>query len=272
MSKIKLNACNSRYKKMKKIQFLNKFLQFWLISLVSVFNVFADANPDIWPYLKAQVFKDRAIDESQSFLKIDGPKRASSGAQVPVTISVSQNENKIEKIYMYIDANPGQHAATYFLTDHSQVVNISTRIRMETDSFVRVIAENDQGKLFMDVIPIRASGGCSGYMDVHDPELTKDLGKIILKAENDFVTSRIKHPNFTGLQKDLDSGGFIPEWIVKTIEFNQNGEKILAVENQISISQDPFLKFSVPNKLDGDIEIVAIDTKENRFTSQIKTN
>ena len=215
---------------MKKIQFLNKFIQFWLISLMSVFNVFADANPDIWPYLKAQVFKDRIIEENQSFVKIDGPKRASSGAQVPVTISVSQNDHKIEKIYMYIDANPGQHAATYFLTEHSQVVNISTRIRMETDSFVRVIAEND------------------------------------------FVTSRIKHPNFTGLQKDLDSGGFIPEWIVKTIEFNQNGEKILAVENQISISQDPFLKFSIPNKLDGDIEIVAIDTKENKFTSQIKTN
>ena len=51
-----------------QIQFLNKFLQFWLISLVSVLNVFADANPDIWPYLKAQVFKDRAIEENQSFL------------------------------------------------------------------------------------------------------------------------------------------------------------------------------------------------------------
>ena len=75
---------------------------------------------------------------------------------------------------MYIDANPGQHAATYFLTDQSQEINISTRIRMETDSFVRAIAETDQGDLFMSAIPIRASGGCSGYMDVHDPELTKD--------------------------------------------------------------------------------------------------
>ena len=70
----------------------------------------------------------------------------------------------------------------------------------------------------------------------------------------------------------MDSGGYIPEWIVKTIEFNQNGEKILAVENEISISQDPFLKFSIANKLVGDIEIVAIDTKENKFKSEIKTN
>ena len=114
---------------MKKIQFLNSFFLIGFINLTIAFNVFADANPDIWPYLKAQAFKDRPIQENQNFLKIDGPKRASSGAQVPVTISISQSENKIEKVYMYIDANPGQHAATYLLTDQSQVVNISTRIR-----------------------------------------------------------------------------------------------------------------------------------------------
>jgi sulfur-oxidizing protein SoxY len=109
-------------------------------------------------------------------------------------------------------------------------------------------------------------------MDVHDPELTKDLGKVILKAENNFVTSRIKHPNFTGLQKDLDSGGYIPEWIVKTIEFNHQGEKILAVENQISISQDPFLKFTTPNTLNGEVTITAKDTKGNEFNSSVKLN
>lgn len=257
---------------MKKIQFLNSFFLIGFINLTIAFNVFADANPDIWPYLKAQVFKDRPIQENQNFLKIDGPKRASSGAQVPVTISISQNENKIEKVYMYIDANPGQHAATYLLTNQSQVVNISTRIRMETDSFVRVIAENEKGELFMDAIPIRASGGCSGYMDVHDPELTKDLGKIILKAENKFITTRIKHPNFTGLQKDLDSGGYIPEWIVETIEFNQNGKKVITVENKISISQDPFIKFNLPSLVGGKMQIVATDTKDNKFVSEVAIN
>lgn len=245
------------------------FKKLFLLSIAMPFWVFADANPDIWPYLKEKEFKDRPITEDQSFLKIDGPKRASSGAQVPVTVSLSSSDLKIDKIYMYIDANPGQHASTYLLTDQSQEINISTRIRMETDSFVRVIAETDKGELFMHAIAIRASGGCSGYMDVHDPELTKDLGKILLKADNEFITTRIKHPNFTGLQKDLDSGGYIPEWIVNTIEFNENGEKLLAVENQISISQDPFLKFSIPNKnLSGPIEIIAQDTKGNQFQSQ----
>ena len=258
---------------MRKIQH-NFIFQLFLTSLLALINfqAHADASPDIWPYLKQQVFKDRVIHEDQNFLKIDGPKRASSGAQVPVTIALSQNTHHIKKISVFIDANPGQHAATYFLTDQSQQILINTRIRMETDSFVRAVAETENVELFMSAIPIRASGGCSGYMDVHDPELTKDLGKILIKAENNFVTSRIKHPNFTGLQKDLDSGGYIPEWIVKTIEFNHQGGKILAVENQISISQDPFLKFTLPTPLQGEVTITAKDTKGNQFESAIEVN
>ena len=258
---------------MRKIQH-NFIFQLFLTSLLALINfqAHADSSPDIWPYLKQQVFKDRVINEDQNFLKIDGPKRASSGAQVPVTIALSKNTHHIKKISVFIDANPGQHAATYFLTDQSQQILISTRIRMETDSFVRAVAETETGELFMSAIPIRASGGCSGYMDVHDPELTKDLGKILIKAENNFVTSRIKHPNFTGLQKDLDSGGYIPEWIVKTIEFNHEGGQILAVENQISISQDPFLKFTLPDPLQGNITITAKDTKGNQFNSAVQIN
>jgi len=252
----------------------NLIIKLFLACLLVLINfqAHADASPDIWPYLKQQVFKDRVINEDQNFLKIDGPKRASSGAQVPVTIALSKNTHHIKKISVFIDANPGQHAATYFLTDQSQQILISTRIRMETDSFVRAVAETETGELFMSAIPIRASGGCSGYMDVHDPELTKDLGKILIKAENNFVTSRIKHPNFTGLQKDLDSGGYIPEWIVKTIEFNHEGGQILAVENQISISQDPFLKFTLPDPLQGNITITAKDTKGNQFNSAVQIN
>ena len=252
----------------------NLIIKLFLACLLALINfqAHADASPDIWPYLKQQVFKDRVIHEDQNFLKIDGPKRASSGAQVPVTITLSKNTHHIKKISVFIDANPGQHAATYFLTDQSQQILINTRIRMETDSFVRAVAETETGELFMSAIPIRASGGCSGYMDVHDPELTKDLGKILIKAENNFVTSRIKHPNFTGLQKDLDSGGYIPEWIVKTIEFNHQGGKILAVENQISISQDPFLKFTLPTPLQGEVTITAKDTKGNQFESAIAVN
>ena len=234
------------------------------------FNLWADANPELWPFIKEKMFQDKKIIEAD-FVKLSGPKRASSGAQVPVKLNISApNDITIKHVFLIIDANPTQHAATFFLSEKTQNVDISTRIRMETDSFVRAVAEDSKGNLYMSHQQIRASGGCSGYMDVHDPELTADLGKILMKSKDDSLITRIKHPNFTGLQKDLASGGYIPEWIVKDLVFMYNDEVILAVHNKISISQDPYLKLRLPNKLSGDVVLNAIDTKGNQFTKDIK--
>lgn len=220
----------------------------------------ADANPDLWPYTKELLFGERPVEDVDTLeLSITGPARASSGAQVPVTLAV--DTERFVRLYLIIDANPHQHAGTFYLTEYTRKTEISTRIRMETDSFVRVVGETADGDLFMHAVAIRASGGCSGYMDVHDPELTKDLGKILYKKKNNEQVTRIKHPMFTGLQKDLDSGGYIPEWTIKTITWQDGDKVILKAVTNISISQDPYIKFLY----DGDVTISATDTKGNEF-------
>ena len=245
-----------------------KFLRLLIIlfALISTsFHANADANPDLWPFVKEKMFNDAQIEEV-NFLKIDGPKRASSGAQVPINIKLTKKSGvEIKKVFVIIDSNPVQHAATYHLTSKTQELDLSTRIRMETDSFVRVVGEDSDGKLYMSKVAIRASGGCSGYMNSQDPELTKDLGKILVKAKEDYVTTRIKHPNFTGLQKDSINGWFVPEWIVTQVRYDFNGESILVAENEISMSQDPYLKFKFsPNKA-GTITVSATDSKGQIF-------
>ena len=224
-------------------------------------SVFAQVNNDVWPYLQESMFDNRKIAEvDANELAITGPSRASSGAQVPVTITV--DTDRFVKIYLLIDNNPFQHAATFELSKATQTTSISTRIRMEVDSHVRAVAETADGALFMRKVAIRASGGCSGYMDVHDPELTKDLGKILYKKKDNEQVTRIKHPMFTGLQKDLDSGGYIPEWTVKTITWRDGDDIVLTATTYISISQDPYIKFNYQ----GDVNIHVVDTKGNEFT------
>jgi sulfur-oxidizing protein SoxY len=230
----------------------------------------ADANPDLWPYLHARIFKDHPITEVD-FLKISGPKRASSGAQVPINIQLTSNRDVyIKKITLIIDANPGQHAATFHLSNQTQDLNLFTRIRMEMDSFVRVIAEDNKHNLYMSKIAIRASGGCSGYMNSQDPELTKDLGKILIKYKDQFITTRIKHPNFTGLQKDSINGWFVPKWIVEKIQYKFKDKIILIAENKISISQDPYLRFNFSPSSTGDLVVSAIDNTGLKFNKTIK--
>ena len=117
--------------------------------LLTSLQLRADANPELWPYVKERLFSDRPIAEAE-FLTISGPKRVSSGAQVPVTIKLdSPDDIEMKYVFLIIDANPTQHAATYKLTNLSQELELSTRIRMETDSFVRVVAEDTAGKLYM---------------------------------------------------------------------------------------------------------------------------
>ena len=239
---------------------LKQLLSFLLLVSIS-FIASADANPDVWPYIKDRMFKDKVIEEV-NFLKIDGPKRASSGAQVPINIKITQKSGvEIKKLILIIDSNPVQQAATYHLTSNTQELDLSTRIRMETDSFVRVVGEDSNGKLYMSKVAIRASGGCSGYMNSADPELTKDLGKILVKAKEKYLTTRIKHPNFTGLQKDSINGWFVPEWIVTQVRYDFNGESILVAENGISMSQDPYLKFNFSPTESGTITVSATDSK-----------
>jgi sulfur-oxidizing protein SoxY len=67
------------------------------------------------------------------------------------------------------------------------------------------------------------------------------------------------------LQKDQDSGGYIPQWIVRQIRYDFNGERILAVENDISISQDPYLKFKFVTNDKGTLTVSATDTKSTIF-------
>jgi sulfur-oxidizing protein SoxY len=234
---------------------------FAVVLLVLSFAASSAPNPDLWQYVQEKLFGDRiAVEADPEELHIDGPKRASSGAQVPVTITV--NSKRFKKLYLIIDGNPTQHAATFTLTDQTQVTEIMTRIRMETDSFVRVIAEDDNGHLSMSVKAIRASGGCSGYMDSSDPELTKDLGKILYKTKDGYQTTRIKHPMFTGLQKDSINGWYVPEWIIKRVEWYDGALLVLAVDTNISMSQDPYFKF----KYQSPVTIIATDTKDNKWS------
>ena len=61
------------------MNYIKKILIFFILMGTSLITN-ADANPDLWPYLKERMFKDKVIEEV-NFLKIDGPATASSGAQ-----------------------------------------------------------------------------------------------------------------------------------------------------------------------------------------------
>ena len=249
------------------------------ILLASSLPAFAEPDPKLWPVMKEAFFEKRAMTEVD-FIKIEAPRRAESGAQVPVTYTIDNaaaNGVKIVKLYAFVDANPIPLTATYHLSDALGNLNISTRIRFETDAFVRLVGETADGKLYLASREIRAAGGCGGTVDGDEAAMRASAGKIKFKVEDPVkigaataTTFNIKHPMRTGLQRELVSQGFIPAFYIKKSEFNYNGKPILTIDVGVGTAEDPYFKFNFVPDAPGKLEVVATDNEGKSFTQAVE--
>jgi len=241
-------------------------------------SAFAEADPNLWPVVKEAFFAKRDIQEVD-FLQIEAPRRAESGAQVPVTFiydKAAANGVNLKKIYVLVDANPIQLASTYHLTDMLGNLNLATRIRLETDSYVRLIGETVDGKLYMAKREIRAAGGCGGTVDGDDAAIRAAAGKIKLKVEEPIklgsatpTVFNIRHPMRTGLQRDLVSQGYVPAFYINKAAFTYNGKEVMTVDVGVGTAEDPYMKFNFTPSAPGTLEVVATDNEGKVFTQHI---
>ncbi|MES2546397.1 MAG: quinoprotein dehydrogenase-associated SoxYZ-like carrier [Pseudomonadota bacterium] len=242
-------------------------------------NLMAEPNPTLWPVMKEAFFEKRAMTEV-TFMKIDAPRRAESGAQVPVTYSIDNaaaNGVKIVKLYAFVDANPIPLTATYYLTEALGDFNLSTRIRFETDAFVRLVGETADGKLYLASREIRAAGGCGGTVENDEAATRAAAGRIKMNVEPPAkfgaatpATFNIKHVMRTGLQRDLVSQGFVPAFYINKTEFKYNGKPVMTVDVGVGTAEDPYFKFNFIPAEPGKLEVVATDNEGKSFTQAVE--
>ncbi len=242
-------------------------------------GAWAEASDKLWPAIKDSFFAGKTI-EPAPFIKLEGPRRAESGAQVPITLTVDKPLNDaeaIQKVYLIVDANPIKLAATYHFTPLSGKAQIATRIRQEADSFVRAIGETASGKLYMTTIEIRAAGGCGGPVDGDDSAIRAAAGKIKLSAETPVkfgeanpATFMIKHPMYTGLQRDLVSGGYKPAFYIQKLDFNFNGKPVMSVDVGVAVAEDPYMRFFYVPDAPGVLEVKAQDNEGKTFSQSVE--
>lgn len=240
-------------------------------------NVYAESDPAKWPILKEAFFANKTIEDAP-FIKLTAPRRAESGAQVPFEIAVDQlqsDPNAIKNIYVLVDANPIPMTATYHLTEKLGKFNLATRIRMEMDSYVRVVGETADGRLYMSSIEIRAAGGCGGTVDGDDAALRAQAGKIKLNVESPVkfgeptsTTFIIKHPMRTGLQRDLVSQGYVPAFYIKKATFTYNDKPVMDVDFGVGTSEDPYLRFNFIPDSPGALQVKAMDNEGKAFSHE----
>jgi sulfur-oxidizing protein SoxY len=81
------------------------------------------------------------------------------------------------------------------------------------------------------------------------------------------VELRIRHPNHSGLEVDLDSRGYVAADYVRALRLLQDGRALLDAELDISISRNPYLRFGIATdarRLDVQVD----DSRERRFDAR----
>lgn len=262
-----------------KVWVWSRFYQFALAALclcLAAGTVWATDSENRWFQIKTSLFGDKYIQNGGEILGLDSPTRAMDAAIVPITIESKFDQTPdryIKKLYIVIDNNPSPVAAVFSFPGKHSWESLSTRVRINAYTDLRAIAEVSDGKMYMVNNYVKASGGCSAP-SLKDPSAAAaQLGKIKFRLPETFEAGElvptqllIKHPNNSGLQFDQVSRFYIPADFVRTIQVTFNGEEVFTVDTDISISEDPSIRFGFIPEKTGILEVNVKDSKGRTFT------
>ncbi len=229
-----------------------------------------------WEILKQDHFGDRKIRDGEGVIGVDAPFRAADAALVPIGVEdlrSGRDAPEISRLYLFIDQNPVPLVGTIEFGPAARSVDVATRVRVDSYTFVRAIAETVDGELYMAKRHVRASGGCSAPVGADEEEALRDMGMIRVRAWDareekggSRVQLGIRHPNFSGLQMDQVTRLYRRAHYVNSLEITADGKRVLKAELTIAVSRDPSLRFYVvPEVTDRELVIIATDSEKNEF-------
>lgn len=234
----------------------------------------AQAVPAPWAALQQAYFPGKTLAPG-SFIHITAPTRAASGDQVPFAFSIDHPmtaTNYIKSVTVLVDANPVPVTAVFHFKPESGKAEMSTRIRFDTDSPVHVVAESNDGKLYVSTVTVKASGGCGGSIAGDDPAVMAAAGnmKMALTGSSNVggihkARLLIRHPMYTGLQRDLTTNGFRPAYFIQQVSVSYNGKPVLVADTSIGISENPTLEFGFVADQPGALAVVLQDNTGATF-------
>ncbi len=267
------------------------FSPFLLVALITHFMpASADVLPadyrqqksdELWETkLRKPNFQDRAIIEGpeQDILDIKAPYSAEDATVVPISIhtKIPQTEERyIKKIHVFVDKNPLPLVGIFEFSPKAGKADLAMRIRVDDFSYVRAIAELNNGELYMSKSFVRAKGACSAPPPASMEDSKKLLGQMKMRTIGELELGKpnlmqlmIRHPNITGMAPlKIGSRVIPPPHFVKEIEVDYNGETLLKAQLTFSVSMDPAFRFYFVPQKEGVMTVKGSDTKNNTFSS-----
>lgn len=239
-----------------------------------------DASP-IWQKVRASLFQTRPIETvTDGLVALDAPERAYDAAIVPIAIKTNllQTASRyIDKVYLVIDHNPSPIAAEFEFTPLSGRAEIETRVRIDEYTFVRAIAETNDGKLYMATRFVKAAGGCSAPPGKDAQAALATLGRMKFRVEQEqagdhpvLAQLMISHPNNSGLAMDQVTRLYTPAHFVRQVKITYGGQLVMSADVDFSISENPNFRFYFRPNGDGELKADVVDSHDLHFTTALK--
>ena len=250
------------------------------ILMAGAANADAIKNPmkdgETWDLLKEDVVGEAALLDGTKLFTVDAPYRAHDAATVPLLIKQNMASGEtITRLAIVVDENPAPVVAEFELDPLIGRLDLETRVRVDQYSNIRVIAQTADGKSYMNGRFVKASGGCSAPALKDMESALANAGKMRMKLFDAAATANaserrqaqvmIRHPNYSGMQRNQITQLFIPAFFISEMEVFQGDERLFKMEGGISISEDPVFRFSYTPNGANEFRVIAKDTDGNVF-------
>ncbi len=251
----------------------------WLFyCLISITFSSVQAAPIVnrWEEIRTAYFNDQVVVDAKDQVSIQAPLQAENAAVVPFVFQVKLKHDNIGKVYVFTDANPILLTTTFTMKVPQSDFHLSTRIRLEKNSVVRVIVQTKTGKLLMKTVEIKTpGGGCGGGAMTDEAKLRATAGKMkmrFIKAgeqENGSFILNIKHPMRTGFERTFQ-GYYAKAWFIEQVTFSFHHQPYFFALLGPGISADPYFRFGLPEDANGVFQVDVQDNEGKRFQEQFK--
>lgn len=251
-----------------------KWIICWLfygLTFLTINAVQAAPIVNHWEAIQSAYFNDRTVGDAEDHINIKAPEQAENAAIVPFTFQVNLKHDNIDKVYVFTDANPILLTATFTMKVPQPDFYIATRIRLESNSVVRVVVQTTTGKLLMKTVDIKTpGGGCGGGAMTDEAKLRANAGKMKMRfiqassKENSSVAFNIRHPMRTGFERTFQ-GYYAKAWFIDNISFMIDNQPYFHALLGPGISADPYFRFDLPDGVDGTFQVEAKDNEGKQF-------
>lgn len=244
--------------------------------LAAVLTIAAAApghTSESWPGIHAEAFGARPMEDGTGIVKLTAPYRPDDVRSVPLTADVTMSDGRtILSVSFVVDENPSPVAAVFTLGEDRNRARITTNIRLDQQSDVRVVVEVSDGTFYMAQRLVKFAGGqasCSAP-PVGDPhEIAANMGKMIFtpvgsapNRSRQIARARfeLNHPNHTGMVLDQITLHYVPLLMVSRIEARQGDALVFEMKGSITLAQNPVVEFDYLTNGTHEIAVTAEDT------------